>query len=120
MIRLTAALILCASSATAQALFPRETFEVHHDNGPGDAWFARVVIWNPDGSANSDWIIPTEAGDVTMTYRSSPNGCQADPAPCRDRVTITDLPDGITPSEWQADIDEITEHTIYLYRYLGG
>lgn len=30
------------------------------------------------------------------------------------------LTDGIVPSEWQADIDENTEHTIYLYRYLGG
>lgn len=99
---------------------PRESYEVHHDPTPGSAWFARIVVWNPDGSAGSVWQFPTSYGRVTMRYESSPNGCTVDPVPCSDRVTITDLPDGVIPSEWEADIEESTTHTIYLFKYLGG
>lgn len=125
--RCLSSLYAAALSAAGVILLPApaafsstEILTIHHDPAPGDAWFARIVIYNGDSSSDNIYRFDTAHGVVTVTYDSSPNqGCEQAPEGCADDVSV-DVPAGVIPSEWEARLYEYETRTIYLYEFLGG
>ena len=106
-----------------------ERVYVIHDAKPTDAWFARIVIENHEGSTDGGYVIETEAGTVEGYYHTTSNQPCAwhrdfdGPAPpeyCADTFEITSLPVGVIARPLEITLNEETTGEIYLFRWQGG
>lgn len=107
-------LIVMASALHAE---PRVT--AHHDPGPSDGWFARLVVTNLRGTWNRVETLDTSHGPVAVRYTTTPPSKVGDPASA-DHACVVALPDGVVAVPECMDVMEQETGEILLYEFVGG